>query len=222
MPTSIPPHPALAGLRNSIMGTFSALVLIVISVRFLDEPVLLYLAGLEPGRLHQAAELLVLYLNPWTIGVGVILLPGWYIFHTYNTGKSLENLLHERTVLHSAGILIALFLTLLLKVSLGRARPELLLQEGISGFFGYQTERLFHSLPSAHITSVAATATAIALQNRRIFIIIACIAVVLLTGLSRLLTLDHHPADLIAGIWAGVLMVYWAELLWLTGPEPQD
>ncbi len=218
MTNASPTDAARTGLRNSAYATLLMLIFTVASILFLDTVAIAFFAGLEPGLLHRIEQQLAIYVNPYTIGGAAAGLVLWRIYlAAEKRSLNLEYLLTDRVLIHLLGIFAALLFTLLLKAGLGRARPELLLLENTSGFFGFQTERQFHSLPSAHMASMTAVFMAIYYYNKDAITLIATAAIVLFGGLGRLLALEHHPADLIAGAWAGWLMLYWADLFWKSG-----
>jgi membrane-associated phospholipid phosphatase len=128
----------------------------------------------------------------------------WYLFRQrafQNTG-----------IIYMSGILASLVFSFLLKISLGRARPVMMHEKELYGFFGFQTEPLFFAMPSAH-TAVAMAAfwtiwfliPKAGLRAFALFVFIIIIA-------SRLFLGEHYPGDLIAGAWLGFTCVYWARL----------
>ncbi|MCH8567862.1 MAG: phosphatase PAP2 family protein [Balneolales bacterium] len=119
----------------------------------------------------------------------------------------------DKAFVLGAFILISVAITYLLKLSLGRSRPDMLLGDGFYGFFGFQTDRLFHSMPSGHASAVAALASAVYFfkpGGREVSWVIVA-AVIISAG--RIILGEHYASDVIAGIWVGTLTVYWGSLL---------
>lgn len=128
----------------------------------------------------------------------------WYLFQ--------QRLFQNTSVIYMLGILASLLFSSLLKFSLGRARPVMMHEEDLYGFFGFQTEQLFHAMPSAH-TAVAMAAFwciwfLIPKAGLRAFALLVFIIIIA----GRLFLGEHYPGDLIAGAWLGFTCVYWARL----------
>lgn len=123
-----------------------------------------------------------------------------------------ERLLRDTSVIYLLGVFATLAFTIILKYSLGRARPVMLVEDGMYGFFGFQTERLFHSLPSAHTSMAAAAAGAIWFILPQAWLRVFAVLILIVVILSRLFLGEHFPADVIAGVWLGFICIYWARL----------
>ncbi|MCC5934168.1 MAG: phosphatase PAP2 family protein [Balneolales bacterium] len=208
-PSSRYQNPALVVIRNSIMASFALLFMTVALVSYADVPAVRFFSSMEYTVWHEGLRLLALYINPYTIFAGTAGLLGMHAYSLQQQGERIET---DRTVILLGGVLVSLILTLLLKVSIGRARPVVLFTEGYTGFFGFQTERSFNSFPSGHATAVTAACAAVfALREEVSYRVIAVMLTVLILS-SRLVLGEHFPADVLAGIWLGGLVMYWAQL----------
>lgn len=93
----------------------------------------------------------------------------------------------------------------LVKMLVGRARPKLLLQEGIYGFDGIHFEHLWTSFPSGHSAtgmSVALTLSLLFPKYRVLFFSCG-----LLIAFSRLVLCQHYLSDVVAGSALGIATV---------------
>ena len=98
-------------------------------------------------------------------------------------------------------IITMMFLTGVMKIFLGRARPILLLEEGIYGWFPGHFENAYRSFPSSHASlgMIFFYFSKVYLKKYHWIItptIFVCI-------ISRILLKDHFLTDLIVGSWIG-------------------
>lgn len=100
---------------------------------------------------------------------------------------------------------------LCLKMSLGRARPELLISDNLFGFYGFQTHSLYWSFPSAHTSAIMALAFGCCALFPRY-----CLAFIvsgLLVALSRIVMVKHFVSDVMFASYLALLEVgllyYW-------------
>ncbi len=222
-------HPVYKTIRNSVMLSFICLILIIASVLHFDEVIILQANALPNTYIMQALELLAMYINPYSIAVITILALA-YRFTELRQQQNLNGqhdkdetppFYEDKLFILLCGIIVALVFTLLLKLSFGRARPDLLLYEGTAGFFGFQTERLYHSMPSGHATGVTAASGVLFaiyrnLQGRWL---IGALALAIIAG--RVLLTEHYPSDVIAGFWLGAIIIYWANLYYQSTQYPE-
>lgn len=102
------------------------------------------------------------------------------------------------------------FVCLGLKMICGRARPALLFQENLFGFYGPHTSHLFWSFPSGHTTTMVGLMFAlIALMPKQRFVWI--VAAVLLV-LMRVVLTAHYLSDVLVSSY-----LTWLELQLMCG-----
>ncbi len=114
-----------------------------------------------------------------------------------------------------------------LKMLTSRARPSEFIETGAmwKAFAGFASSR-FNSFPSAHSASAFAFAAVLAAAYPRASVVLYVFAA--LCAVSRILTHQHYPSDVLAGAALGVWSARWAlRSRWtarLAGesPEPQD
>lgn len=97
-----------------------------------------------------------------------------------------------------ASLVVTNGLCFVLKTLLGRARPELLFSDHIFGFFGFQTNHLYHSFPSGHATQVTTAVLSLCLlypKKRWIFLSIGIAILV-----TRVLLTQHYVSDVLATV----------------------
>jgi membrane-associated phospholipid phosphatase len=122
-----------------------------------------------------------------------------------------QKLWEERAWFLCLCVFIPNLICLILKVFLGRARPELFLQEGIYGFFGLHSQSMYWSLPSGHTTTVMSLAFGLSVlfpKRTFTFIIIALCVVA-----TRILLLKHFVSDVMTASFLSIIEVGIIELV---------
>lgn len=94
-----------------------------------------------------------------------------------------------------------------LKDIFGRARPPLLFEKSIYGFFPMTGEYLYYSFPSGHSIRIFSAMTAIGFVVPKLRLPALSLAV--LVGVSRVLALKHYPSDVIFGAVIGITAALW-------------
>ena len=95
----------------------------------------------------------------------------------------------------------------LVKIALGRARPQLFDELGLYGFFPLGMEGNFQSFPSGHATTLFALALALALFWPRGRVVLLAAAAFLAS--SRIVINKHYVSDVIAGAGLAYLSTLW-------------
>jgi membrane-associated phospholipid phosphatase len=95
-----------------------------------------------------------------------------------------------------------------LKLLLGRARPELLINDHMYGFYGFNSHHAFWSMPSGHTTTVMGLAFGLSILYPRYRYVYLSIA--LIVALMRVLLLDHYLSDVLV---ASLLAFYEVALI---------
>ena len=101
--------------------------------------------------------------------------------------------------------LVPNLICLVLKIALGRARPELLFDAQQFGFYGFHMTSQFWSMPSGHTTTVMGIVFGLCVLFPRY-----CIALILV-GLgivsTRVFLTDHYLSDVLATIYLTLLEI---------------
>ncbi|MBA2651315.1 MAG: phosphatase PAP2 family protein [Tatlockia sp.] len=104
-------------------------------------------------------------------------------------------------------LIIPAILTLVLKISFGRARPDLFLQssEHLYGFFGFKWKAIFWSFPSGHTTTIMSVVLGLGIVFPRYFL--AFMLLGLSVALSRILLTHHYLSDVLFAIYLTVIAI---------------
>ena len=106
----------------------------------------------------------------------------------------------------------------LLKLVIGRARPELYLDHGAHSLMPFANEWLFESFPSGHSAAVGSFFGAFAMLAPRLRIFFALGALTI--GVTRVVVGAHYPSDvaagLLLGLWVALMTAFvFAQRNWL-------
>ena len=113
----------------------------------------------------------------------------------------------------SLSLIIAIGITGVLKIVLGRYRPVALFNSGLYGFTFEGTFRKANSTPSGHVALAFAGFMAIAscLEKRKWLYFAVVISI--LIAISRIITSKHYLGDVILGAYVGLLSFYWGKYI---------
>lgn len=92
-----------------------------------------------------------------------------------------------------------------LKMGLGRARPELMIQSHEYGFYGFKTTREYWSFPSGHTTTIMSLGLGLSVlfpRYRTLFIFFAAVV-----AFSRIVLLQHYLSDVLVASYLAVVEV---------------
>lgn len=180
-------------------------VLIVLSFVYLDRPLMLFFHGA-----HQVMPMVFLKLFT-RLGTGwfyillfaVLAMSFRYVFH--------NSIWEKRAWFLWLCVFIPNLICLVLKICIGRARPELWLSDHISGFYGPSKSSVYWSLPSGHTTTIMGLMFGLCALFPRYCV--AFIVFGLLVVSSRILLLEHHLSDVLFTTYLTLIEVgllnYW-------------
>jgi membrane-associated phospholipid phosphatase len=95
-----------------------------------------------------------------------------------------------------------------IKIIVGRLRPDMLFDQGIYGFVGHHMGSEFNSMPSGHSATVFALCVGLTLLYPRYKYAFIVIAVTV--GASRVILNYHYLSDVLVGSLLGGLFAYFA------------
>jgi membrane-associated phospholipid phosphatase len=116
-------------------------------------------------------------------------------------------------LLFALSIIISYLACAVLKVFLGRYRPEALFFQGQYGFHFFSLDDVEHSTPSGHTTLTVAGLYSLYLMIPKAWLRYVFIGITVMVALARIVSLEHFPSDVLLGVYVGMLSVYWAEFL---------
>jgi membrane-associated phospholipid phosphatase len=174
-------------------------VLVILAYHFIDRPLATYFHQLDLRTNLHILNLLT-GLGKVIIYVVLFAVAGLY-FRFIGTNPVYE----ARSWYLLACIVLTNLLCLMLKTSLGRARPDLLFTSNIFGFYWFKTTALYWSLPSGHTTTVVSLASSFGVIFPKYFY--AFLGLAFLIVLTRVLLYYHYLSDVMTAFYLCILVV---------------
>lgn len=193
--------------RITLKTLFAALLvglLIIISYQFFDRPISEAAHTLKDTGWHTLAKTLSQAANHLFINIAIV---AGLIFGSFD---GLRNGLTPRSrhVLYFClTVAAAMLIGDVFKELCGRARPPLLFEKGVYGFFPMAGDYLHFSFPSGHTLRIFSSMVAIGFILPKLRYPALCLAV--LVGVSRVLALKHYPSDVLFGAFIGTTCAIW-------------
>lgn len=185
--------------QRELLLLFATLLLCAISFFLFDKPLTLFFQQFNAGLWQSVWKTITKAgQSEWYLVGGLLL---FAVFRKRNRRLSAGGLLLFSTVAASG------LAADLIKVTLGRARPKLFLQQGIYGFdlFHWHVEHAWTSFPSGHSATALSAALSLSLlypRFRAAFIVAAMVI-----AASRVALCQHYLSDVVAGSALGALTV---------------
>jgi len=196
-----------AGMRSikaKIAISFAAVFgFVVISYFFFDVPIALLCRGLDKGITDFFGIITEFGISTWYL-VGSF---GLFLIFSFVHRKKVYA---SRALFLFASIAVSGIIANIIKVILGRYRPEMLFEKGLYGLnllhfsfdnFSYE----FTSFPSGHTATTFSLAWTLSLFFPRARILLICFA--FFVGASRVIITSHYLSDAVGGAYVGVICV---------------
>ncbi len=163
---------------------------------------------------HPALTWTMRVVTDWT-GYAFYVWFLWLLYDAFRRGDAAQ----KRFVLvfAVAQIVIALVLVRVLKMAIGRPRPD---QEGV--FHSMSAKGAYHSLPSGHTTEAVGAAMSLLLRHRRLALDLGLGGLVALLGFSRVYLGWHYPLDVFCGWMLGSVTGLAVTLFAPPAPDSED
>ncbi|WP_051555063.1 phosphatase PAP2 family protein [Legionella fairfieldensis] len=172
------------------LATYAALV--ALSWFYLDKPLAYYLYSLN------LKANLPLLSGITKLGMGILYLPVFFILAIFFRYIRKEVNWESRAWFLFMCVAVPSLICGFLKLILGRARPSVLFNEQLFGFYGFHMQASYWSFPSGHTTTITGAMLGLGIVFPRYFYTFLLIA--LSVSLSRVLLTNHYLSDvLVAG-----------------------
>lgn len=180
-----------------VILSFTALA--ILSYLFIDRSLATYLHQLDLRTNIHALSVLTAF-GQWTAYIVLFFLAALYFrFIRINS-------VYESKAWYLFGcVLIANLVCLVLKISLSRARPDLLFTSNEYGFYWFKLKSTYWSFPSGHTTTVVSLAVGLGVLIPRYFYLFLCMA--LFVGVTRVLLYYHYLSDVMVGFYLSLMVV---------------
>lgn len=177
----------------------SSSILVVLLFIFVDRPTASYFHQLD---LHTKMPIWhwITIIGKWQIYVALFFIMG--LFFRFVVKNPLAE---KRSWFLFLCIVASNFLCFVLKISLSRARPELLFANQEYGFYWFQLKDLYWSMPSGHALTISTLAAGLGVLFPSYYFLF--FLVFLLVCASRIFLTFHYLSDVFTGFYLGVLVV---------------
>lgn len=173
-------------------------ITLILGYFFLDKSIALSFHQLNLSQ-YKLLSVFTL-LGKWWLYVVLFAVLGFIFRYPY------KNPLYEKRAWFLLGcVLIPNILNAIIKVTLSRARPELLFLDGSFGFHLFQFKDAYWSFPSGHATTTAALLMGIWLLFPRY--LWGMLVLAILVSASRVMLTKHYLTDVLFGFYMGLLVV---------------
>lgn len=185
-------------MKKPVVILFYA-ILVILAYYFVDKPLATYFYQLALGNKLPFLEILTA-LGKWIAYVILFFIAGLYFRYIQ------VNAVYEARSWYLFGcVFLANLVCLILKVSLSRARPDLLFTNNEFGFYWFKLSSNYWSLPSGHTTTVISLAAGIGTIFSRYFYVLLTIALLIVA--SRIVLCFHYLSDVMSAFYISLLVV---------------
>lgn len=179
-----------------VIATYILFIIFIYLV--VDRPLAIYLHSLNL-RVNLHILNILTYLGLGVAYMSVLFIAGLCFRYGW------PNSAHEKKAWYLLGcVVVPNVIGLILKVILGRARPELLFSNQEFGFYGLKFSKMYWSFPSGHSITVAALVYGIGMLYPKYFI--EALIVGLIVATSRVLLYYHYLSDVLVGFYFSLLI----------------
>jgi len=196
--------------KNTLLFGVLTLILVVLSYNFLDVKVadIVHTNDLFGTGISTVADLVSKLFSPkiWaavaviTTAISIVI----YLQHK-NTSSKFYTM--------SLALIATIVITTIVKISLARYRPEMLLFDEKYGFHFFSLKKAYNSMPSGHTALSFAGLLAIANFFKQSYITVLAILLSCIIAISRIIILDHFVSDVILAAYIGIFCYLWAKSL---------
>ncbi|QJB55281.1 phosphatase PAP2 family protein [Pseudodesulfovibrio sp. zrk46] len=191
-------------LLKTLMALVLTALLIALCYLFVDRPIAEAAFGLKHTFWHSLAKYISQAANHFFVNILVAIALIYGAVDTIRNGSSdkSRHLLYMGLTVASAMLIGDVF-----KEICGRARPPLLFEKGIYGFFPMAGDYLHFSFPSGHTLRIFSSMVALGYVLPKLRYPALCLAGAV--GASRVLALKHYPSDVLFGAFIGTTCAIW-------------
>ncbi len=177
---------------------------IVLSFLYFDQPIAYYFHSLSLGTNYP-------FLNWVTkLGIGGVYFSSLLLLALFFRYVKHNQQWEERAWFLWLCALIPSLICLVLKILFGRARPDLLFNDQLYGFYGLQKHAQFWSFPSGHTTIIMGLVFGLCALFPRHFV--AFILTGLIIASTRILLTQHYLTDVLIASYLALVevgLLYW-------------
>jgi membrane-associated phospholipid phosphatase len=195
----VTPFERLFAIMINPLIVASYIGLVILSFFYLDKPIAYYFHSIDLNNNFYILNWLT-HIGSSGLCISVLFLLALF-FRYIQHNKAAE----QRTWFLVLCVFLPTVICLVLKIILGRARPELLFSDHLYGFYGFHTQSLFWSLPSGHTTTVTGLIFGLIILFPRYVYVFLLAGIV---GVStRILLTQHFLSDVLTAAYLALLEI---------------
>ncbi|MBI5967833.1 MAG: phosphatase PAP2 family protein [Deltaproteobacteria bacterium] len=195
-------------INPKIAASFAGVLIVaVLSYIFIDIPVAFFCKSLDKSITDFFGIVTEFGISTWYL-VGFLAL--FLIFRFLYP----QRIYAHRALFLFVSVAVSGIVTNIIKMIIGRYRPEMLFEKGLYGFEFFQIDSTLVSFPSGHATTAFSLAYALSLFSFKFRVPLFCFA--LAVGASRVIITAHYFSDVVVGAYIGIMSVLGLrKLMWL-------
>jgi membrane-associated phospholipid phosphatase len=188
-----------SGKAKIAISSAGVLGFVVISYFFFDVPITLFCKGLDRSVTDFFGLITEFGISTW------YLVGSFGIFLIFSFVRP-QKLYAHRALFLFASIAVSGIVANIIKVIIGRYRPEMLFEKGLYGFNFFNYAHGLTSFPSGHTATTFSLAFALSIFFPRYRTLLFCFA--LAVGASRVIITSHYLSDVVGGAYVGMISVF--------------
>lgn len=203
---------------------FGLMVALSLLYFYVDKPLAIFFHSLDFGMF------LPLLKGLTKLGLGILYLPTFFIAALFFRYLWIKKCWEARCWFIWFSLVISSIICVVLKIALGRARPNLWFDDHLYGFYGLRSEAVFWSFPSGHTTILMALALSLALLFPKHKWL--CLFIGICLSFTRIVLTHHYLSDLVIATYLVMLEIglllgllrknAWLPALWQTPNTEND
>lgn len=174
-------------------------ILVILTYIYIDKPLAEYLHQFQL-RTNMPILCLLTASGQWIIYV-VLFFVSALFFRYIKVNRNYE----AKSWYLLGCILLASLVCFVLKVTLSRARPDLLFTQNQFGFYWFKLNKFYWSFPSGHTMTIVSLAAGLGVLFPRYFYVFLGLA--LIVAVTRILLCYHYVSDVLSAFYISLLVV---------------
>lgn len=175
------------------------LILVILAYQYADRVVATYFYEIDV-RKHASFLYVLTALGSMQVYAVLFFISGLY-FRYFKVNREYE----AKSWYLLSCILLVNMLGLVLKIMFGRARPDLLFNSHLFGFYWFKLHRFYWSFPSGHTITIISLASGLGVIFPKYFYMFLGAALVIAS--SRILLYHHYISDVMTAVYLSIIVV---------------
>lgn len=175
------------------------MLILVLSYLYLDKPIAIYFHQLDLRHSFHILSMLTV-LGKWQIYVLL-----FFLMAAAGEYFKIESLWRHRLWFLFLCAFVPNLICLVLKICLGRARPDLFFESQLYGFYWFKFQKNYWSFPSGHTTTIMSMAAGFSILWPRYLIYFFIFGLMIVS--TRVLLYHHYLSDVLSAFYLTIITV---------------